>query len=119
MVAESVSPTTRKRRKRVPAGILDEVIRRVVEVARPERIILFGSAAKGRMGPNSDIDLLVIKRGRFDRGRVSEAIYTNLHGVGAAVDVIIVTPDEVERYRHARCLVIAPALAEGKVVYAA
>lgn len=95
------------------------MIRRVVEVAHPERIILFGSAAKGRMGPNSDIDLLVVKRGRFDRGRVSEAIYTNLHGAGAAVDLIVVTPDEVERYRHSRCLVIASALAEGKVVYAA
>jgi hypothetical protein len=43
----------------------------------------------------------------------------NLHGSGEAVDVIVVTPQEVERYRDTRCLVIAPALREGRVVYAA
>ncbi len=42
---------------------LDLIIRRIVEVAKPERIILFGSAARGAMGPNSDVDLLVIKAG--------------------------------------------------------
>jgi len=111
--------TTRQKRKSVPPGVLKELIRRIVEVSRPEKIILFGSAAKGRMGPNSDVDLLVVKRGRFNRGRVTEAIYMNMHGVGAAVDVIVVKPEELERYRHTRCLVIAPALTEGKVVYAA
>ena len=43
----------------------------------------------------------------------------NLHGVGAAVDVVVVTPEDVERYRDSHALVIAPALKEGKVVYAA
>lgn len=99
--------------------VLKEIIRPIVRVARPETIILFGSAARGEMGPNSDLDLLVIKRGKFDRGRLMERIYLSLHGAGAAVDVIIATPQEVERYRQTPCLVIAPAPAEGKVVYAA
>ena len=43
----------------------------------------------------------------------------NLIGVGHAVDVIVVTPEDVERYRDSHALVIAPALREGKVVYAA
>ena len=43
----------------------------------------------------------------------------NMHGAGEAVDVIIVTPEEVERYRETHCLVICPALKEGKVIYAA
>lgn len=98
---------------------LAEIVRRVVQVTRPDRIILFGSAARGQMGPNSDVDLLVVKRGKFKRGPLTEAVYLGLHGVDAAVDVIIVTPEELERYRHTHCLVIAPALAEGKVVYAA
>ena len=51
--------------------------------------------------------------------RLTERIYLNMHGAGAAVDVIVVTPQEVERYRQTPCLVIAPALAEGRVVYAA
>ena len=42
---------------------LDDIIRRVVEIAQPEKIILFGSAARGDMGPNSDVDLLIIKAG--------------------------------------------------------
>ncbi len=98
---------------------LDLIIRRIVEVAKPERIILFGSAARGAMGPNSDVDLLVIKGGDFHRGRLTEEIYMNLFGVGAAVDVVVVTPEDLERYRDSFSLVIYPALREGRVVYAA
>ena len=99
--------------------ILDDIIARVVLASRPERIILFGSAAGGEMGPNSDVDLLVIKGGKFHRGRVTQAIYRKLYGVDAAVDVVVVTPEDVAHYRHATCLVIAPALNEGKIVYGA
>ena len=98
---------------------LDEIIRRIVAVAQPEKIILFGSAARGEIGPDSDVDLLVIKPGDFHHGRLTEEIYMHLFGVGQAVDIVIVTPDEVERYRDNAALVIRPALAEGKVVYAA
>jgi len=96
---------------------LADIVRRVVEAAQPEQIILFGSAARGEMGPDSDIDLLVIKGGKFNRWRLTTAIYRHLDGADAAVDVIVVTPEEVERYRHTHCLVICPALREGKVVY--
>ena len=98
---------------------LSEIIRRIVKVAAPEKIILFGSAARGEMGPNSDVDLLVIKRGRFHRGRLTEKIYMNLFGVRQAVDVIVVTAADVKRYGDCFALVIYPALREGKVVYAA
>lgn len=101
----------------VDVDVLAEVVRRIVEVAQPERIILFGSAARGEIGPNSDLDLLVIKSGEFDRSRLVGDIYLNLHGVGQAVDVILVTPDQVERYRNTHCLIIAPALREGKEIY--
>jgi predicted nucleotidyltransferase len=98
-------------------AIIDDIVRRVVEVAQPDKIILFGSAARGEVSPNSDVDLLVVKRGAH-RLKLMAAIYRNLHGVKAAVDVIVVTPDDVERYRDSHCLVICPALREGKVVYA-
>ena len=96
-------------------AILQEIIRRIVAAVKPEKIILFGSAARGKMGPNSDVDLLVIKRGKYHRRRVTGKIYRN--GVGQAVDVIVVTPEEVEKYRDTHCLVIKPALLEGKEVY--
>src|SRR5215471_11660713 len=105
------------RKKTVSEKILQEIIRRVVEVAKPEKIILFGSAARGEMGPHSDVDLLVVKKGEFDRSRLVGDIYMKLHGAGQAVDVIVVTPKEVERYRNTHCLVIASALREGREVY--
>ena len=98
-------------------SVLRDIVRRVVDAARPERIILFGSAARDEMGPNSDVDLLVVKRGRFNRRRVAAKIYQRLYGAEAAVDVVVVTPEDVRRYRDAPCLVIFPALREGRVVY--
>ena len=97
---------------------LDEIVRRIVEVARPEKIILFGSAARGDMGPHSDVDLLIVKDG-VDALDVMGRIYRNLRGVGAAVDAIVVSPRDVERYRNSHAVVIKPALQEGKVVYEA
>jgi predicted nucleotidyltransferase len=96
---------------------LREIIRRVVKVARPEKIILFGSAARGEMGPNSDVDLLVVKPGKFHQGHLTGEIYMNLHGLGLPVDIILVTPEQVEKYAETHFLVIAPALREGKEVY--
>ncbi len=77
---------------------------------------MFGSAARGRMGRNSDVDLLVVKSAA-NRLELAQRIYANLHGVGEAVDVIVVTPEDVERYREERAVVIAPALEEGEVIY--
>jgi len=96
---------------------LREIIRRIVAVAKPEKIILFGSAARGDSSPNSDIDLLVVKSGDFHRGRLTEEIYMSLLDVGQPVDIVVATPEDVERYRNDFSLVIAPALEEGEVVY--
>ena len=96
--------------------ILDDIIRRIVEVAQPEKIILFGSAARGDMNRHSDVDLLIIKEGGNAR-RLMAGIYRNLRGAGAAVDAIVVSPSDVERYKDSHALIIKPALKEGKVVY--
>ncbi|MBM4441775.1 MAG: restriction endonuclease subunit S [Candidatus Rokubacteria bacterium] len=97
-------------------------VERMVHAVAPERIILFGSAARGEMTADSDLDFLVVKAG-MDRDeayrRIRDEIYRDRRGVGRAVDVIVVTPDEVERYRDVVGHVIQPALAEGRVVYAA
>lgn len=98
---------------------LQEIVRRIVEVAAPQKIIMFGSATRGDMGPNSDVDLLVVKAGSYHRGRLVEEIYLHLHGVGQPVDVVIVTPEEVERYRDSHAVVVGPAVRGGRVVYAA
>ena len=98
-------------------AVIDEIVRRVVQVAEPDRIILFGSAARGDMGPDSDLDFLVVKSGEYDRAQLEGDIYVAMRGVGLAADFILVTPQQVEQYKHAKFLIIHPALEEGVDVY--
>lgn len=99
-------------------NILDEIVKRIVDVAQPQRIILFGSAARDEMGPHSDVDLLVVKDGVRSLD-VMKAIYRNLRGVGIAVDALVATSDHVERYRDSHALVFKSALRDGRIVYEA
>ena len=103
-------------RRMLDQETLDEIIRRIVEVARPEKIILFGSAACGKMGPHSDVDLLIIKEEK-DLRKLTARVYRRLYGVGVSVDLVMVTPQDVERYKDSHALVIKPALREGRVMY--
>ncbi len=97
---------------------LQEIIRRIVEVAAPEKIILFGSAARGEMGPDSDVDLLVVKS-QVHRRRTAQQIETSLVGIRIPTDIIVATPEDLEHHKHTIGLIYRPALREGKVVYAA
>lgn len=98
--------------------MLQEIVRRIVEVAKPEKIILFGSAARGEVGPDSDLDLLVIKSCK-NRRKTARAIRRKLIGIGVAKDIIVATPEDIERYKDSIGLIYRPALTEGKVIYAA
>ena len=97
---------------------LQEIIDRIVRVASPDRIVLFGSSVHGDRGPNSDLDLLVVKRGAKRRA-LAASIYRSLIGVGRAVDIVVCRPDDLERYGNSPALVLYPAMREGRVVYAA
>lgn len=99
--------------------LLGEVVRRVVRVAQPDRIILFGSTARGTTGAGSDIDLLVVKSGVQHRRRLAQQIYLELIGLAVGVDVIVVTPGDIEAYGGKVGTVLEPALREGRQVYAA
>ena len=98
--------------------ILNEIIRRIVETAHPRKIILFGSAERGEMGPNSDLDVLVIIPPGIHRRKTARSIYRNLIGVGFAVDVVVVTEQDIERYKDNSGLVIKSALEQGRILYA-
>lgn len=111
-------PLTNQDHRSPPPDLLDEDVRRIVAAARPRRIILFGSAARGEMGPNSDLDLLVIAA-TTDRHATARAVRRALRGLGVAKDVIVVTPEDVERHKDNRGLVLYPALRDGKLLYAA
>ncbi len=100
-------------------NILNEIIKRILDVVHPKNIILFGSAVRGEMGADSDIDLLVVVPSGLHRRKTAQKIYRNLIGVGFAVDIVVVLEDDIERFKDRNGMVIQPALKEGKVLYAA
>ena len=102
----------------IRAGLLEQIVERVVEVAHPSRVILFGSAARGEADADSDVDLVVVVPGDVHRGRLAGEIYHNLQGLCTPVDVVVVTEDDVRRYGDKIGTVLYPALREGIVIYA-
>jgi uncharacterized protein len=99
--------------------VLNEIIKRIVSLVQPEKIVLFGSAARDEMGPHSDLDLLIIVGSTEHRRRMAQRIYRNLVGVGFAADIIVVTEDDISQFRNNIGTVIGQALEEGRVLYAA
>jgi len=73
--------------------ILNETVRRIVDCVHPKKIILFGSAVRGDMGPNSDMDLLIVIPAGGHRRKTAQTIYRNLIGVGFAAHGRFVTLD--------------------------
>ena len=98
---------------------MNEIIRRIVDVAKPDRIVLFGSAARGEAKAECDIDLLVVKKGVPHRRRLAQEIYVSLIGIPVPVDVIVVTPEDVQELKDAIGTIIPAALTEGIEIYAA
>lgn len=99
--------------------MLDDIVRRVVAIAQPDRIVLFGSAARGDMGPDSDVDLLVVKSGVSHRRRLAQQIHQAFFGLGLPVDVIVVTPEDIRTFSNKVGTIIEPALRDGREIYAA
>ncbi len=97
--------------------LLDELVKRTVEAVHPLRIILFGSAARDAMGPDSDLDLLVVVPDGVHRRRTAQTIYRSLTGLGFAKDVVVVTESDIREYGDNPSLVIYPALNQGKELY--
>lgn len=106
-------------RTRLDPDLAQEIVRRVVGAVNPERLILFGSAARDAMGPHSDVDLLVIKSGDYNKRSLTIAIRRALRGLPESFDIIVATPKEVERYRDSYALIYRQALREGRLLYAA
>ena len=100
------------------AAILQKIVHRIVEKAHPERIVLFGSAARNQTGPHGDIDLLIVKSGAHRR-HLAMDLYEELADVGVAVDLVVATPEDIERFGNSPALVFESALREGRVIYAA
>ena len=108
--------TAAPRSENVSQGVLDEIVRRIVEAAEPEKIILFGSTARGDARPDSDLDFLVVKAGAHRR-KLGLKIRRNLYGIRVPIDVIVATPEDLERYGNSHAPVYKHAIKEGLVLY--
>ncbi len=104
----------------IPDRALAEMVRRLVEAYRPERIYLFGSRARSDFGPDSDYDLLVVVPDSTppDRKR-SRLAYEVLRGTGVAADILVWTREAFDRRLHLRASLPFAVAAEGKLLYVA
>jgi len=98
-------------------GLLSEIVARIREAVDPERVILFGSRARGEGNEASDLDILIVAPSNLPRWRRTPPIYGLLAGLGVPKDVVWWTSDEIEEWRGVRSHFINTALREGKVLY--
>ena len=101
----------------VDTELLDEIVRRIVEAIHPDKIILFGSRARGDAHRGSDIDLLVIAGSSEPRHRRSSPLYGVLSDILVPMDILVYTPDEVKAWSGVRQAFVSTAIREGKVLY--
>lgn len=100
-----------------PEQLLDEVVARIRRTVDPDRVVLFGSYARGDAGPESDLDILVVAPSPLPRWKRTVPLYRALAGLGVPKDVVWWTPDEIDDWREVRSHFITTALREGRVLY--
>ena len=101
----------------IEEGVVREIARRILQVARPVRIILFGSAATGTMTKDSDIDVLVVEPSLKDPRQESVAIRQSLRGLGFPFDVMVMSQERFEETKNVIGGMAYPAHKYGKVIH--
>ena len=101
----------------VNTGIIEDIVRRVVDTAQPEKVILFGSRARGDFRRDSDFDLLVIKESDEPRYRRSVPLYVALADLPVEVEVVVYTPEEVAEWSGVPQAFVTTAMREGTTIY--
>jgi predicted nucleotidyltransferase len=96
---------------------IQQMVERIVAQFQPEKIILFGSHARGDGSADSDVDLLVVMNVNGSKRRQAVAIDLSLEGILLPADIIVTTPKELGDYRDTIGSIIREAVHEGKVLY--
>lgn len=110
-----------RRQFSLQSTLLENALQTILRIASPEKVILFGSQAKGTATESSDYDFLIVENEPFgvtgsrreEAGRLGWA----LSEFGITADVLIYSPEEIEQRRHWKNGVVVEALREGKVLY--
>ncbi len=103
----------------IDESIIQEIIKRILAVAQPDRIILFGSAATGKMTRDSDIDLLIVEPQIDDRREEYVRIRRALRGIDYPFDILFITTQWFEESKNVIGGIAYPANKHGKVIYEA
>jgi uncharacterized protein len=103
----------------VEEEVLQEIARRLVLEFAPRKIILYGSRANGTARKQSDYDLLIVWRDECPPGARAATVRQALWDLGFPMDIAVMTPLEVERYRTWRVHIAAVADREGRILHAA
>jgi predicted nucleotidyltransferase len=99
--------------------VLAEAVRRLVDVFGPEQIYLFGSRARCDGREDSDYDLMVIVRDSdVPSHRRAQLAHLALGDVRIAVDILVWTPEEFDRFLPVAGSIAATILREGRLLYA-
>ncbi len=96
---------------------LQQAVDRIAARFHPDMIILFGSRARGQAGPDSDADLLIVMTVDGSKRQQAVQIDLALEGIPIPIDLVVVTPEDVQKYRDVAGTIIREAMQEGKVLY--
>jgi uncharacterized protein len=96
---------------------IEMVAMRLAEAAGAEQVILFGSHARGEANDASDVDLMIVAKSDLPRFKRSRALYGLLRPYPFPMDLVVYTPEEVERGRQSPLSFVSMVLREGKTVY--
>lgn len=96
---------------------LKEIIKKIVDVVEPDKIILFCSRVKGKNKEWSDYDICVLKKDIENKRKLAQKIYHKLFGVGASVDVIVETPEKFNELKDKWFLIHGEIAKSGSLVY--
>jgi predicted nucleotidyltransferase len=103
----------------IDQGLIQEIVHRILTVTKPDRIILFGSAATGEMTPDSDVDLLVVEPSPSDTRAERVTLGKSLRGLGYPCDVFVISRESFEESKTIIGGLAYPAHKYGKVIYEA
>jgi predicted nucleotidyltransferase len=103
----------------ISQALVNEIVKCILSVAEPQRIILFGSAATEQMSKDSDIDLLVLESAPSDTHKESVCIRQAVRGLGYPFDIIVMAAERFEESKNVVGGIAYPANKYGKVIYEA
>jgi len=103
----------------IDAKLIEKIIGRILAVTQAERIIIFGSAATGKMTRDSDIDLLVLKSAPGNPRQESVRVRQALMDLGYPFDIVVMATERFEESKGVIGGIAYPANKYGKVIFEA